>query len=150
MKRIVNILIILVMTMDMEGAVHTVSGQINGHDYVDLDLPSGLKWATSNLQDTRPYPMMGTSKLNGATIFLPFLNGSENCPYVDSITDITMTIEYADLVRFVSLWSSTASKEWEASSLVIPCLYDDKGAHVDGGVASEPRFLGINIRAVSR
>lgn len=82
MKRIVNILIILVMTMDMEGAVHTVSGQINGHDYVDLDLPSGLKWATSNLQDTRPYPMMGTSKLNGATIFLPFLNGSENCPYV--------------------------------------------------------------------
>lgn len=30
------------------------SGKINGHDYVDLGLPSGLKWATCNLGATTP------------------------------------------------------------------------------------------------
>ena len=29
-------------------------GQINGHDYVDLGLPSGLKWATCNVGASRP------------------------------------------------------------------------------------------------
>ncbi len=29
--------------------VQPVSGQIGGYDYVDLDLPSGLKWATMNV-----------------------------------------------------------------------------------------------------
>lgn len=32
-----------------------VSGKINGHDYVDLGLPSGLKWATCNVGATKPY-----------------------------------------------------------------------------------------------
>ena len=32
----------------------TVSGTINGHDYVDLGLPSGLKWATCNVGATSP------------------------------------------------------------------------------------------------
>ncbi len=31
-----------------------ISGTINGHDYVDLGLPSGLKWATCNVGATRP------------------------------------------------------------------------------------------------
>lgn len=33
------------------GTVHksNISGSINGHDYVDLGLPSGLKWATCNV-----------------------------------------------------------------------------------------------------
>lgn len=30
----------------------TVSGQIDGHDFVDLGLPSGLKWATYNVGTT--------------------------------------------------------------------------------------------------
>ncbi|MCQ2190238.1 MAG: hypothetical protein MJY63_01180 [Paludibacteraceae bacterium] len=29
-------------------------GSLNGHDYVDLDLPSGLKWATMNVGATKP------------------------------------------------------------------------------------------------
>lgn len=32
----------------------TSSGSINGHDYVDLGLPSGTKWATCNVGATRP------------------------------------------------------------------------------------------------
>ena len=35
----------------MECSAQTVSGKINGHDYVDLGLPSGLKWATTNLSN---------------------------------------------------------------------------------------------------
>ena len=31
-----------------------VSGQINGHDYVDLGLPSGLKWTTCNIGASAP------------------------------------------------------------------------------------------------
>ena len=32
----------------------TISGTENGHDYVDLGLPSGLKWATCNVGATSP------------------------------------------------------------------------------------------------
>lgn len=32
----------------------SVSGKINGHDYVDLGLPSGLKWATCNVGASSP------------------------------------------------------------------------------------------------
>ncbi len=32
----------------------SVSGTINGHDYVDLGLPSGLKWATMNVGASSP------------------------------------------------------------------------------------------------
>ncbi len=32
----------------------SVSGSYNGHDYVDLGLPSGIKWATYNVGATRP------------------------------------------------------------------------------------------------
>ncbi len=33
---------------------NTVSGTINGHQYVDLGLPSGLKWATCNIGASSP------------------------------------------------------------------------------------------------
>ncbi|MBQ8957850.1 MAG: hypothetical protein IJ057_05045 [Bacteroidales bacterium] len=32
----------------------TVSGNINGHDYVDLGLPSGTLWATCNIGADMP------------------------------------------------------------------------------------------------
>ena len=34
--------------------VESVSGTANGHDYVDLGLPSGTKWATCNVGATAP------------------------------------------------------------------------------------------------
>lgn len=33
---------------------YSVSGTINGHEYVDLGLPSGLKWATCNVGASSP------------------------------------------------------------------------------------------------
>ncbi|MCQ2208543.1 MAG: hypothetical protein MJZ02_10045, partial [Paludibacteraceae bacterium] len=38
----------------MECSAQTVSGQVEGHDYVDLGLPSGTKWATYNVGATKP------------------------------------------------------------------------------------------------
>ncbi len=55
MKRVINILVALVMTGDeMKCSAQTVSGQVEGHDYVDLGLPSGIKWATCNVGATKP------------------------------------------------------------------------------------------------
>ena len=34
--------------------MHEYSGYINGHEYVDLGLPSGLKWATCNVGASNP------------------------------------------------------------------------------------------------
>lgn len=37
-----------------EDDIPSVSGLINGHKYVDLGLPSGIKWATTNVGANRP------------------------------------------------------------------------------------------------
>ena len=37
-----------------EGGSEIITGTINGHDYVDLGLPSGLKWATCNVGANTP------------------------------------------------------------------------------------------------
>ena len=37
------------------GGGETITGTINGHDYVDLGLPSGLKWATCNIGASQPH-----------------------------------------------------------------------------------------------
>ncbi len=34
--------------------IQQISGEINGHEYVDLGLPSGLKWATCNVGANKP------------------------------------------------------------------------------------------------
>ena len=39
---------------DLAAMMQPVVPMINGHEYVDLDLPSGLKWATRNIGATMP------------------------------------------------------------------------------------------------
>lgn len=53
MKKIIYSLVLLVTT-GMECYSQTVSGNIHNHDYVDLGLPSGTKWATCNLGASKP------------------------------------------------------------------------------------------------
>jgi hypothetical protein len=38
----------------IEQVTHSPKNEINGHEYVDLGLPSGLKWATCNIGATKP------------------------------------------------------------------------------------------------
>jgi len=239
MKRITNLLIILMMAMNMESSAQTISGNINGHEYVDLGLPSGLKWATVNLTNTcfawgdkeNGYPFScdgyiwckrkshklvdlreidnidlfqitkygekdgktsleaaddaarvlwgapwrmptaeelqelydgcqweyfftntdrvkvgfkGTSKYNGATIFLP--NGPDG-GRITSFEQHFMTVEWASVCA--SLWSSSrASTEWDAKCLMLIHNLDAKRDRVSGGVGMELRYRGLPIRAV--
>ncbi len=50
--KIIHTLIIFMTMTGMDCIAQTVSGKINGHDYVDLGLPSGLKWATTDLNSS--------------------------------------------------------------------------------------------------
>lgn len=55
MKKMIYALMALVMLVGgMECSAQTVSGKVAGHDYVDLGLPSGTKWATCNVGATKP------------------------------------------------------------------------------------------------
>lgn len=55
MKKMIYALMALVMLVGgMECSAQTVSGKVARHDYVDLGLPSGTKWATCNVGATKP------------------------------------------------------------------------------------------------
>lgn len=49
MKRYVAILTGLCFAGLTSVCAQTLSGNLNGHEYIDLDLPSGTKWATMNV-----------------------------------------------------------------------------------------------------
>lgn len=53
MKKILLSLMAVVMC-GMVSTAQTVSGNVGGHDYVDLGLPSGTLWATCNVGATKP------------------------------------------------------------------------------------------------
>ena len=44
----------MMATCGMKSTAQTVSGQIDGYDYVDLSLPNGTIWATYNVGATKP------------------------------------------------------------------------------------------------
>lgn len=54
--RMKNSLVFIVFTLGMiiTNTIFGQSGKLNGHDYVDLGLPSGTKWATCNLGASSP------------------------------------------------------------------------------------------------
>ena len=54
MKLLSYILTILLVFCGTDCYARPVTGNIEGHDYVDLGLPSGLKWATCNVGATSP------------------------------------------------------------------------------------------------
>lgn len=53
MKRILVLLLAVLLSSSMLSAQST-RGAINGHEWVDLGLPSGLKWATCNVGASSP------------------------------------------------------------------------------------------------
>lgn len=50
-KRIIASLVVL---LGIQCSAQSVSGKVDGYDYVDLGLPSGLKWATMNVGASSP------------------------------------------------------------------------------------------------
>ncbi len=54
MKKILLSLMAMLFVCVMASTAQTVSGNVGGHDYVDLGLPSGTLWATCNVGATKP------------------------------------------------------------------------------------------------
>ena len=62
MKRTLLFLVILLLCVSdaeaserkRKGKYASTHGSVNGHEYVDLGLPSGLKWATCNVGANTP------------------------------------------------------------------------------------------------
>ncbi len=54
MKNLFYSFIVLIITIGTNCFAQTVSGNKDGHDYVDLGLPSGRLWATCNVGATKP------------------------------------------------------------------------------------------------
>ena len=86
-----------------------VSGSINGHEYVDLGLPSGTKWATCNVGADNPeeygnYYAWGETETKEKYTISKY--GGDNCLTcsMDNIPDISGNSEY-----------DVASKNWGES-----------------------------------
>lgn len=53
-RRFYSLIAVLFAAFGLECAAQTISGQAGGHDYVDLGLKSGTKWATCNVGAAKP------------------------------------------------------------------------------------------------
>ena len=90
--------------------VGSVTGTENGHDYVDLGLPSGLKWATCNVGATTPegygdYFAWGETNTK-STYSLDTYTYTDNKPVLDLADD-------AANANWGSAWRMPTDAEWQ-------------------------------------
>ena len=79
-------------TLDEEPE-ETISGTENGHDYVDLGLPSGLKWATCNVGASSPEEYGGYYAWGETTTKIEYTE--ENClTFGKQMNDISGNTQY--------------------------------------------------------
>ena len=95
---------------------------INGYEYVDLGLPSGLKWATCNLGADMPYEV-GYYLAWGEHKAKETYSAGNSITYGQSLGDISGDIEY-DAATF--LWEATwrIPTEAEARELKDNCTFE--------------------------
>ncbi|MBQ8694619.1 MAG: hypothetical protein IJ513_03145 [Bacteroidaceae bacterium] len=80
-----------------------LSGTLNGHDWVDLELPSGLKWATCNVGASSPEDY-GNYYAWGETTTKSDYSSSTSTTYGKDMSDISGNATY-DVAR--KQWGST-------------------------------------------
>lgn len=114
-----------------DGDTSVLTGKENGHDWVDLGLPSGLKWATCNVGATKPenygdYYAWGETETKETFSWSTYKYGSD----YDAITkyctdsyrgtvDNKTTLEAADdaaTQNWGSNWRMPTEDEWEELS----------------------------------
>lgn len=88
----------------------SVSGTENGHDYVDLGLPSGLKWATCNVEASTPegygeYFAWGETNTK-STYSLDTYTYTDNKPVLDLADD-------AANANWGGAWRMPTDAEWQ-------------------------------------
>ena len=92
MKKICLIISIICMTF-MSYGQKSNNGKINGHKYVDLGLPSGIKWATCNVGANTPEEY-GDYFAWGET------NTKENYTIENSLVDIKETTDISGNIKY--------------------------------------------------
>ena len=90
--------------------VEPTAGDANGHDYVDLGLPSGLKWATCNVGASTPegyghYYAWGETNTK-STYSLDTYTYTDNKPVLDPEND-------AARINWGGSWRMPTDAEWQ-------------------------------------
>ncbi|MDE6011366.1 MAG: DUF1566 domain-containing protein [Prevotella sp.] len=103
------------------------TGYINGHEWVDLGLPSGLKWATCNVGASSPSDY-GDYYAWGETTTKATYTESNSVTYGKSMDDISDNPEY-DVARanWGGSWRLPSKKECE--ELIDKCTWTSQGGH---------------------
>lgn len=117
----------------VEAVLKEKSGTVNGHDYVDLGLPSGLKWATCNVGASSPEEYGDYYAWGEVETKWEYTR--ENCKtYKKELNDISGNPTY-DVARakWGSSWRMPTKEEFQ--ELVDECRWereDEKGYIVTG------------------
>ena len=100
-------------SLTTEVIIQQLSHTINGHEYVDLGLPSGLKWATCNVGAENPEDY-GNYYAWGETSTKSEITEENSLTYGKSMSDISGNITY-DVARkeWGSSWRLPTKKELE-------------------------------------
>ena len=98
------------------------TGMINGHEYVDLGLPSGLKWATCNVGASRPEDY-GDYYAWGETLLKPIYEEFTSITYGKRLGNISKDHRY-DVAR--SEWGSSwrLPTKGECEELLKKCKWE--------------------------
>ena len=142
--------------LDEPNSVASVSGSIDGHDYVDLGLPSGTLWATCNVgaeapKDNGGYFAWGETESKASYLWTNYRYAYDrehltkyclNPIYGhQGFTDNLTTLEACDdaaTVNWGGGWHTPSYAEWR--EMIDNCWLN--GPHVDG--VSEWAFVGPN------
>ena len=89
------------------------TGTINGHDWVDLGLPSGLKWATCNVGASQPHQYGNYYAWGETTTKSSYTEGNSRT-YGVSMNDISGNVNYdAARANWGSTWRMPTKAEME-------------------------------------
>ena len=95
------------------GDGYVTSGKADGYYYVDLDLPSGTKWATCNIGSNRPEGS-GYFFAWGETIRKDSYTESTYTLTISSLPDTIYHTEYdAATVNMGNKWATPTKEQWE-------------------------------------
>jgi len=108
-------------TKSDDPAPDPIRGTLNGHEWVDLGLPSGTKWATCNVGATRPegygsYFAWGETSTKSESDYTQKkykYYDSSTGKYKDIGTDISGTSYDAARYQWGSSWRMPTYKEWQ-------------------------------------
>lgn len=114
------------------------TGSIDGYDYVDLGLPSGLKWATCNIGANSPEEY-GNYYAWGETETKPEYTEENSSTHLKVMNDISGNIQYdAATANWGSSWRMPTKEEiqelidnctWELVTLNAMYVYNVKGSN---------------------